>query len=320
MIFNPKNAANVSEISQQAADWFAKLQSGHSSEHDQYRFQRWLASDPAHQKAYDDIINFWNDPALRQSLSSIPLTNSKNKSPQSIPNRLRFVIPLLAASFLIATVMFQGTWNCLQADYCAGTGEVKRVDLADGSTVTLNAQTAIKVNYQSQLRQIELIHGEALFEVKRNPTQPFVVKADYSQTKVLGTRFTVRENQDSDIITVIEGTVEVSPHQHPPYLIKANDQILVGNQNPQGIKQVNTFATGAWIQGHLVFDNANLESVVNEIERYRSGKVIIKNNRLKSIKVSGRFDIRHPDKALEALEQTLPIKLYRLTQWLVVVT
>lgn len=325
MTLNSKNTPKVvdieqSRIDQHAADWFAKLRTGQITDDDLHRFQQWLTLNPAHQKAYDAILVFWNDPKLSQTLTAFPLSSVEVDHLHHFPKTYRVGIPLMVASFALAALILQPNLNCFQADYCTGSGEITTIQLSDGSKVTMNSQTAIQVNFQDNVRQINLVEGEAYFEVQHNQNRPFVVEGHYSQTTVVGTRFIVREDKNADTITVNQGVVKVSKKQQEPYVLHINEQINIGEGVSTGIKPVSSATSVAWTKSHLVFDASNLGVVIKEIERYRKGTVIIKNNQLKSLKVSGRFDIRNTDKALEALEQTLPIKLYRLTPWFVLIT
>lgn len=216
-------------------------------------------------------------------------------------------------------IIYRPTLLCWQADYCTAVGEIKTVQLADGSQVTLNSASAINVDLQSGSRHVQLERGEAYFDVQRAIRHPFLVDAHYSHTRVLGTRFVVREDRRSDSVTVINGVVEVSRARQNPAILKANDSITVDAERSSGIQQLAGTAATAWLKGGATFDNAPLAEVIAEIGRYRRGSVLIKNDALKNLKVSGRFDITNTDKALNSLQQTLPIRVYRITPWLVVI-
>lgn len=216
--------------------------------------------------------------------------------------------------------MLQSNLSCFNTDYCTSIGETRNIYLADGSHVTLSSNTAITVALSEQTRRIQLVQGEAFFDVRRNPEQPFVVDSHFSQTRVLGTKFIVREDQNADTVTVLNGVVSVSSPHGKPSILKVNDQITVDAEKANTITQVSSNNASAWTKGHLLFENTSLGKVVTELGRYRKGAIIIKNNRLKELKVSGRFSISDTNKALDALEQTLLIKIYRLTPWLTVIT
>ncbi len=320
---NPKYSESVSNIIgtanqhifKQASDWFAKINGGRMTAEEGNRFRIWLEADPVHKKTYREIERFWHDPGFRKALSE---TEKQRQLPRFF-NRNWLAVSAVAAGFAIVAALLQTNLNCINADYCTAVGETSAIQLADGSRVTLNSASAIKISFQDRLRQVQLLHGEAFFDVRRDPEQPFVVASRYSQTRVLGTRFNVREDEGSDTVTVSYGVVSVNrPHQEP-FILHADDQITVGAEKSDNVIQASSVTALAWVKGHLLFDNTNLGKVVAEIGRYRKGTIIVKNHRLKALKVSGRFTIADTDKALDALEQTLPIHVYRLTPWLVVI-
>ena len=281
-------------------------------------FKPGVASDPDHHKAYQQLQHFWLDQRFQSVLSEIPLS----ALPQSSSFNLRrrgAIISALAASILVLAVILQTQLACLRADYCSGVGETRRIMLADGSTVTLSSNTAINVSLQSQVRQVQLIQGEAFFEIHRNPDQPFLVSSRFCLTKVLGTTFVVRKNSESDTVTVVHGVVSVSQPLGKSTILKANDQIIVGAGNNKIVNQVSSTNFSAWTKGYIAFENISLEHVADEISRYRKGTIVFKNSRLKALKVSGRFSISDTGKALDALAQTLPVRIYRITPWLVVI-
>lgn len=301
-----------------AADWFAKFRNGYGNDEQYLAFQQWLSANPLHQRAYQDIEKLWHNPDFAAALTKIPLSRQANNPARSF-KQFCYVVSAIAACLPIATLVWQPNVHCLTADYCTQTTETRTIQLADGSTIILNTQSAVKVNLGQDLRSVQLVKGEALFEVSRNPERPFVVNSQFGQTRVLGTQFTVREQNNRDTVSVIQGTVAVNLRQQAPVILKANDQVTLTAQQVSPVNKVASTSSSAWAKGYLVFENANLDSVMNEIGRYQKGAVIFKNKQAKKLKVNGRFDIKHSGKALEALEQTLPIKLYRLTPWLTVI-
>jgi transmembrane sensor len=302
-------------IAEQAIAWFARMRADHVTEQERAQFQAWLQANPAHAEAYRQIDRFWMNPEFDRMLGEMPLSTRSSRS-FTIRRRAQLA---LAASVVLAAVLYRPALiDCLRADYCTGVGEVRGVQLADGSRVTLNSASAINLAFEPALRQVRLISGEAYFEVERDPERPFQVEGNYSTTRVVGTRFTVREQDRSDVVTVISGLVEVGQGDRKSPLLKANERVSVTAEQIGGVESVSG-STAAWVKGKLLFDNVSLEEVVAEIGRYRRGAVVIRNEPLKNLRVSGRFDVNDTDKALQALAETLPIRLYRLTPWLIVI-
>lgn len=305
-------------VAEQAAAWFARLRAEDVSEQQQTEFATWLAADPAHQQAYQDIETFWAHPEFAELLSeatlNIPLIQPKPRHHRQYP-----VLWAIAASVLLMLGVYQPSFRCWQADYCTAVGESRTVSLADGSEITLNSDTALNVAYRDDVRHIELNHGEAYFSVQRNPAQPFVVASHYATTRVLGTRFLIRQDHHSDTVTVISGVVEVSGGRQMPAKLLANQQLEVGLKITDTVRSVGANVAAAWLKGHALFDNVPLPDVLAELNRYRPGAIMLSNNNLDGLRVSGRFDITDTDHALQALQQTLPIRITRLSPWLVVV-
>jgi len=301
--------------SEQAAAWFARLHADDVTAEQQDQFDAWLKANPAHRRAYQQIEAFWRHPDFTGLLAETPLSTVKK------PRRRRQTAKALAmaACLLLAVIWNSPNISCLTADYCTGVGEILTVQLADGSQITLNSDTALNVSLQNRLRHIELSRGEAFFAVRRNPEQPFVVDSRFSQTRVLGTRFLVRQNRDADTVTVVSGLVEVKGRRLKPLQLHADQQAAVAG-HPGPAVLVGAMSAAAWLKGHALFDNAPLSQVVAELNRYRRGSVLISNDRLKQLKVSGRFTITDTDQALQSLQQTLPIRVYYLTPWLVVIS
>ena len=315
---NPHFSLSVSaeDVEQQAINWFVRLRSESVSSAEKLAFNTWYQADASHRQAYDEIVAFWQDPQFNQVLQTF-----EAKTPVKATNRYRLSsrLSLAVASVAMLAVLNQPLLSCWQADYCTAVGEIRTIALADGSQVTLNSDSAMNVNLRNGLRQVQLLNGEAFFDVQRDPQHPFTVDAHYSHTQVLGTRFAVKQDQQFDQVTVTSGVVEVSRQRQNPVLLNANDMIRVTATQHSSVQSVNPSLANAWLKGRLVFDNVPLSEVIAEIGRYRLGSLLIQDPALKNLKVSGRFDITDTDKALEALQQTLPITLYRLTPWVVVI-
>lgn len=314
--------ANTNEdaITEQAMYWFSRLRAEDVTAREREQFSDWYRATAAHRQAYDAIDGFWQNDAFTQVLSTIPLSAA---TADALRRRRRFrrMGPLLALAACLALVqmIYRPALHCLTADYCTGIGEMRSVQLADGSRVTLNSDSALTVAFANDKRVATLSYGEAFFEVARNPQQPFLVDSRHSTTRVLGTRFIVRGDKQSDTISVVSGVVEVTPDKKTASVLKANDSITVTAEHSGEIRRVAAGNIGAWLKGSATFDNVPLQEVVAELGRYRRGSILIKDDGLKDLKVSGRFNITDTDKALDALQQTLPIKLYRFTPLLVVI-
>ena len=318
---NP-SPVDLDAVAEQAMTWFVRMRAESVSPAERVQFQVWQQANPLHRQLYSETAAFWDDADFNDELGAATLSPQVQRltSPRRARS-YRFPASLLAiaASIALVVIIDKPNLGCWQADYCTAVGEIKTVQLADGSQVTLNSASAIQVDFDNGLRHVQLAQGIAFFDVQRDTQHPFLVDAHYSNIRVLGTRFLVREDNLSDNVTVISGVVEVSRNRQNSSILKANDSITVDAEHSGEIQQLAPTIATAWLKGGAIFDNAPLTEVIAEIGRYRRGSIVIKNAALKTLKVSGRFDITDTDKALNSLQQTLPIRVYRVTPWLVVI-
>ena len=324
---NPLNyfSADHNDVAEVAMDWFVKIRSTSMSPTERRRFDSWYQADPLHVELYNEIATFWEGPDFNDALSTFELSPDVKQllvSRDLSARRFHYLPSLfaMAASVFLIMLIYQPNMSCWQADYCTAMGEIKTVTLNDGSHITLNSASAVQVSLSSSLRQVKLKQGAAFFDVKRDAQHPFLVTARYSNTLVLGTRFVVKEGHFNDNVTVLSGVVEVSRNHQNPVILNANDSITVDSEQINEIENTPTLKVTSWINGAATFDNATLSEVITEIGHYRRGSIIIKNNTLKSLKVSGRFDILNTDNALKSLQETLSLRVYRLTPWLVLIS
>ncbi|OAI11225.1 iron dicitrate transport regulator FecR [Methylomonas koyamae] len=279
---------------EQAMAWFVRLRAETATPAERDDFQRWYRADPAHRRAYAQTAAFWGDAEFGRTLAA-------------------------AACLTLVIVGYRPTLDCWRADYCTGVGEIKSFRLGDGSEVTLNSASAISVDFNDGLRRVELRQGEAFFDVQPEPQRPFQVSGRYSTVRVLGTRFAVREDSADASVSVVSGLVAVARPEAEPALLQAGDSITVAARRSGDIRHSPAAGGTAWLKGYAAFENAPLSEVVAELGRYRRGTLLVRDAELRELKVSGRVDIRDTDKALESLQQTLPIRVTRLTPWLVLI-
>jgi transmembrane sensor len=212
-----------------------------------------------------------------------------------------------------------GGYDTLRSDHVTGTGEIETVTLADGSTITLNAGSAIAVDLSAGERRITLYRGEAMFEVMPDRNRPFVVDAPEASVRVLGTAFDLKAGADSLHVGLVHGAIEVRPDAAPrkPLILRPGEQVSIDHQGAGPVTRFDPTAALAWRRNQAVFYRATLGEVVDTLNRYRSGTILILDDDLRRREVSGVFDLRRPDAALEAVGKTLGLRIRRVTEYLV---
>ncbi len=318
-------------IEQAAVSWFVRLRDEAVTEADKAAFEAWLAGDPAHLRAYREMERLWSgldsigqgaelrrqaDPAPRP-----PMPRKAAQGPGKGGRRLGFRHMALAAS--LAAVVAFAAQNLIArgffADHRTGAGEQTRLVLEDGSRVHLNTSSAVSASFEPNRRMISLQAGEAFFEVASDPQRPFTVETKLGRVEVLGTAFSIKQSDDSLEIVVSESEVKVSDLSGKSSLVVAGQGVQVSESGLGRVEPVNLETAFAWQRGRLVFNNRRLGEVLSEVERYRTGQIVIMDSALARLPVTGSFSIDDTDAILDTIGKTLPVRIYRATDYLVLV-
>ena len=308
---------------EQACTWFIKLQGGNVTSQMQQDFNQWLASDSLNPKAWQEVQLLFASleiPAkkIRANDGVTPVINIPKQS-----NRVKFISYAIAASILIFGSLrfnFQTTLiQNLESDYHTTTGAQQQIDLADGSRLLLNTDSAVTIDIASNVRQVSLLRGEVFFEVAHAPQRPFWVIAGEARARVTGTEFSVGRNKDNVTISVAKGRVETSlkNQENEITALVPGDSVHYQGTNLISFQPIDVDKTLAWRNGQMVFVQQSLNEVVEQINRYRPGLLIIRDEQLKKRAVTAVFSMDRLDEAIKALEQTLGIHTTRLTDYLI---
>ncbi|MBC3948992.1 FecR domain-containing protein [Pseudomonas sp. DOAB1069] len=300
------------KVFEATASWYVQFQSEPMSQDDQIAWRRWLESDPAHKVAWEQMEQ------LQRSLGG--LSPDLTRRVLSAPQQRRQVLKLLLA--------FAGTgyvgWNIQQhtslkdmwADYRTPVGQRRHVELADGTHVELNTETAIDVSFDSQQRLIRLRDGEILIRTgKRGDTRPFYVETRDGRVQALGTRFVVRQLEHGTRVGVLEDQVSIQPARSltSSILLKVGQGLDFDTERVSPTR-IYPQTEAAWVDGQLVVLDARLGDVIKELARYRSG-VMQCDEQAASLRVSGAFRLDATEAVLANLQTTLPIRVNYFTRY-----
>ncbi|CAM4414319.1 FecR family protein [Pseudoalteromonas ostreae] len=323
-----KHTTDIPEtILEQAAVWHARVHDSDfqdpQSRQLKAQFNTWLLADPLHRAAYDEMSSIWGvltQPELSENdvVLDEPIVKQAPIKRASWP--LYAAVASVAIFVAIAGVSWQQNWPLrLQSDYYSNVGEQTVVQLDDNSEIILNTNSAIKVNYTNQLREVSLLQGEARFNVAKNNERPFVVNTTQGTVTVTGTQFNVSLYNDSATVSLFEGSVVLTSNQASKLMqnLSENQQAKLFSTGIGAVSEFDAAAVNAWQRGQLVFYSTALSEVVAKLNRYRKGKIIITDESLNNLQISGVFSINDPDAALEMITETLAVKQIRLTDYLV---
>ncbi|KAF0862991.1 FecR family protein [Pseudomonas sp. LD120] len=326
---NQRSSVTPTPAQEQAALAWLSLLHDQPSSGDQATFSQWLQADPAHVQAYAQAQVVWElseQPArtlaAEDAIALQGLLHAMDRS--KLRTRRRWSTGLaLAASMLLAVALGAGwqpgRWvEDLGADYVSAPGQVRTVTLADQSQVTLDADSAIAVDFSHGERHVQLRRGAGFFHVSHH-AQPFVVAAGQGEARVLGTQFEVRLQTDGAQVTVLSGRVGVTAAQDAPQqVLGAGEQMAYGNGDAQQRHSVDSEAQLAWRQGWLNYYHAPLADVVADLRRYFPGRIVLLSDELAARRVSGRFPSKDPQAVLDALQAALGFEQHHVLGRLIV--
>lgn len=289
------------EIDRIAAEWAARQCSGLTPA-DQQELDRWLKDDPRHLGAYAkaqavlaqlDRVGAAGPDALRTLDVALPIGSALN--------RRTALVGGMAAGLAVSAGGAFWLWRLLrQESYATRIGETKEIVLSDGSLVTLNTDSRILVRYSKARRQIQLLQGEALFDVAKNKKRPFIVTAGDTQVRAVGTSFTVKLLPQQPVqVLVREGVVEINrPHvpQAPSVQLPANMLAVAPPEAPistEAVPRIQVTRDLAWREGRIAFDNETLANAAREFERYSDIQIRVPSE-LEGQTITGLFVSNDP--------------------------
>ena len=314
---------------EQAAFAWLSLLHDQPSSGDQATFSHWLQADPAHAEAYAQAQVVWElteTPARtladEEAFALQGYLSAMNRSRRT--RVLRWSGALAMAACMVLMIGVGAGWqpsrwvDDLGADYVSAPGEIRTVTLADQSHVTLDADSAIAVDFSRGERRVELRRGAGFFSVTHTG-EPFVVDAEKGQARVLGTQFEVRLQPHGAQVTVLSGRVGVTADKHAEQqILIAGQQVAYGEGSAQKLHAVDSEAQLAWRQGWLNYYKATLAEVVQDLGRYYPGRIVLLNDELAARRVSGSFPSKDPLAVLSSLQGVLGFEQHKVLGHLII--
>lgn len=305
----PKPQDTERECREAAIGWWVRLDAGALSHAELLAFRAWIARDPAHEAAFEDICDLWGD---LESLRHLRLPPGKALRPW----RKRW--PAAAAG-----VLALGLWLASddlfilwRADFSTGTGEVRAVTLEDGSRLELNARTAVTKDFSGGQRRLILLRGEAWFDAAPDPSRPFTVEAGGGTATALGTSFVIATEKARTEVTVTEHKVMVAAAGQA-VMAGAGEQTAYGPGLPVlPPYAADTDRVASWRRGKLIFQDQPLGEVVAKLDRYHRGLFWVAPS-LRDRRVSGVFSTAKPLEAIRAIELSLGLRAIHLGDYFV---
>ena len=318
-----KNDKAERQIQEQAVEWLMQLQASPRDLEVVEACALWRASDSRHELAFAKASRVFSDTRFLL-LQDTDFAKTAARKPR-YPVRGAVSSMLLFAALAGGFLAFDGPMR-LRADAISASSEMPVIELSDGSTVQLNAGSAITFDITNDGRQVQLLRGEAYFIVAPDPQRPFTVKAANGEVTALGTQFDVKLKDGGADVIVTEHAVQVqtsasSSAFSPLDTLRLDEGHSVSYDSRNGIGQVSMVdpeLAASWRSGRLVFEDQPLEHVVRDIARHLPGKVMIASSDLAERRITGTFDLSAPSTALDDFIKAFELKAVRVGSLLTV--
>lgn len=305
-----------------ARHWLLALTSGTATEADAETFRAWLRADPRHEAAFAEQKRLWQalGPAVREAAMAQPAA----RRPPLLGRRAFLGSAVAASAAYLAWRPPLGLWPGLEelgADYRTATGEQRRVALGDALELELNTQTRINVRSVAGAdsgAMIELAAGEAEIRVGRpadargaSPAPVTNVLAGSGRITTREALFNLRYLGGEASLCCLSGSLHLA-HAQGSYEVKAGQELRYDGQRVVPPTRVDTEALTAWRRGWLVFDRVPLTDVVEELNRYRRGRLVLLNQHLGQRRVQARFALAQVADAEQLIREAYGAELTRL--------
>ncbi len=287
-------------IRARAADWVVALNEAANEQKAelQRRCLAWQQEDEQHQRVFRQMLTLWD------GLEQEP------------PKRRR--TGALVVWLLIGLIAWQLPWTLWRGDAHTGAGERQVLTLDDGSHLTLNGDSAVRLDMDADLRRVRLLRGQVFVNVAPDRDRPFQVITRHGIAEALGTEYSVSLDKGATRVAVKESSVRVTPAGNPSTarVLHAGE----GTTLTRGRATAPTpLAPGRfdWLRGRLVFNDAPLTQVLDTLADHRPGLLLAAPSLATDLRFTGVLPADDSDGALAVLADAMPVRVHRVTPYLV---
>lgn len=321
------NTSALDPIAERAIDWMVRFGGGTLSPAERADFDAWLAADPRHRSAWQQVSTLFDAPVAALKQAEVHLPGQRRAARQALSGPAPASTARAArrkalrggglAMLLLGlgghALNRQSPLAGLAADLHTATGERRQVQLADGSTLILNARSVVDIEFSATTRLLRLRQGEILVQTATDPARPLIVHTEHGLARALGTRFAVRLREGGDgnhaELAVLEHRVQLTSAGGTQRIVEAGN---AARFTAGGIQAIDGPAAplAAWADGLLDIRDRPLGEVVAALRGYARGYLRV-SPRAAALRVYGVFPLDDPDAALQSLAETQPISLRR---------
>lgn len=327
-----------------AAHWLSVLSDENCTEAERRQFFSWLRSSGQHVDEFLRLSRLagrmgqrelWPEADVAELIAAARASGEGNVtpldfSPEVITPRparrtLRWSLAAAAACVFVVAGLIAGRSQIeqwLAPEYVTAVGEQRSITLEDGSVVELNSQSRLRAHFEAHLRAIELLEGEAIFRVSKDPNRPFRVRTGATDIVAVGTAFNVKASDSRTVVTVLEGRVRVNQRAADrsaaatdkaisEFELAVGDQLIVAKAQPAiRVSLRDTEKVTSWTERRLIFEDTPLSAAAAEFARYSPRAIRIEDSAVAERKINGVFDATDPASLAEFLkgDETLNVR------------
>ncbi|MBS0416170.1 MAG: FecR domain-containing protein [Proteobacteria bacterium] len=318
------NSAVAEAVARAAAEWLVILSDADCTHTEREEFVEWLRRSNLHVEEFLRISQLtqmlagsksWPQDSVAALIEQAGTTDLNRVTrliqpaePRNTPPRAtiqtKLTIPRALAAALLVGLVIAGVmmFDWSSKTYITNVGEMRSITLEDGSVVELNTRSSLRAHFSVSARDVELLEGEAIFKVAKNPHRPFRVWSGATQIVAVGTEFNVDAHNARTVVTVLEGRVRVTsrtsgpsagsaePAPQPIEVASGEQVVVVKHHPPRRVADADTSRATAWTERRLIFEEATLTDVAAEFARYNDKVIQILGEPLASKRITGIFN------------------------------
>jgi transmembrane sensor len=320
--------ASRHDVAMQAAYWAHRTTADPLTPAEATAFDAWLGANACHVQALSDAKNALD--ALAAFGSSSAIVAMRNEALERRAVRTHSMVlggrGLIAASLILVALLGAERWRSFipsdanpiaheaslssEASYRTERGQLMTIALPDGSTVTLDTASQLRIAFNSHERAVELVHGQALFEVAKHQSRPFRVYAGGHRVTAVGTKFNVRLDRRRMSVALLDGVVQVdntSGKLSSSIRMAPGEQLDALDDGPTSLRHIDATYVAAWRDGALTFEDLPLGAAVAEMNRYSQTPIQLEGDVSEKLRVTGVFKTNDPEHFAAVLTEILPL-------------
>jgi transmembrane sensor len=267
---------------------------------------------------YADLLGqaTWRERLVAFYRDALEILDSFGRAPAFAASVSLLLIVAISVTFTNTTLTAPGH------NFETARAQTESIQLEDGSSVTLGAQSALKVEYTHQARNVTLAAGEAFFSVTHDPSRPFTVDAGRTTIQVVGTKFNVNRAADGVRVSVLEGVVHViepgsraaersSAPRTQQIALHPGQQVTIDDNAALHVTSLTIAQPGSWRTGSLTYEDATLAQIVADANRYYPRQIRIASTQGAGMRLTTAFRTTQIDQFLETVKTALPLDVQR---------